>query len=244
MERFHETAGGRGTKGPRRAFTLVEVIITIALMAILAGTVVIGSGMLGSSRLRAAAGLVVTAVRVAITRANSTGHAVRLVFDMDGKRLLLEETEDRMLRIKETTDSHKSEGAAAGADPATEAEKAATEYADGIVKGPRAPRARFKAVALGANEAEPGKGRELGTGVSYRQVHTEHDHKPRTEGRAYLYFWPGGETERAIIQLKRDDDTVLSVLVSPLTGRAKIERGKIELEERRMEEDFGTKEAP
>jgi len=243
MEILHETAGGRRTHRPRRAFTLLEVIVTIALMALLAGTVVIGSGMLGSSRLRAAAGLVVTAVRIAITRANTTGHPVRLVFDFDGKRLSLEETQDRMLRVKDTGDTKTSEGVAAGADPASAAEKEATEYADGIVKGPKAPRARFTTIPLGQNESDPGKGRELGLGVSYRQVQTEHDAKPRTEGRAYLYFWPGGGTERAVIQLSRSEDDVLSVLVSPLTGRAKIERGKADLAEPRREEDFGMREA-
>lgn len=230
-----------------RAFTLVEVLVTIALMALLAGTVAASTGMLGSNRLRSAAGLVVTAVRIGITRANATGRTVRIVFDLEGKRLSLEETTDRMLRVKENPrDSKKSEGASAGANPATELEKQSMDYADSIVKGPRAPRAKFTGIPLGSNEPEPGKGRELGAGVKYRQVQTEHDGKPRTDGRAYLYIFPGGGTERAVVQLTRSDegDDVLSVLVSPLTGRAKIQRGKFDLEEPRREEDFGMREAP
>lgn len=227
-----------------RGFTLVEVLVTIALMALLAGTVVIGSGMLSGSRLRGAAGLVITAIRIGITRANSTGRSVRLVFDLEKQRLSLEETTDRMLRVKDNPrDSKKTEGASAGADPAGEIEKQSAEYAEGIVKGPRAPRARFKAFPLGSSETSPGSGRELGKGIKYRQVQTEHDGKPRTSGRAYLYIWPGGGTERAVIQIERDEESVLSVLVSPLTGRANIQRGKIELEEPRRDDDFGTREA-
>lgn len=215
-------------------------------MALLAGTVVIGSGMLSGSRLRGAAGLVVTAIRIGITRANATGRSVRLVFDLDKQRLSLEETTDRMLRVKENPrDSKKSEGASAGANPATQIEKEASEYAEGIVKGPRAPRARFKGIPLGQSEPEAGHGRDLGLGIKYREVQTEHDAKPRTTGRAYLYIWPGGETERAVVQVQKekDEDSVLSVLVSPLTGRANIQRGKVEMEEPRREEDFGMREA-
>jgi general secretion pathway protein H len=237
-------AGARRTKN-LRGFTLIELLIAIALVALLGGVIVSGSGMFGGSRLRAAAGLVVSAVRLAVTRSNVTGHPVRLVFDLDQQRLIMEETSDRMLRVKDTGD-HTAEGAAAGADPATAAEKESLEYADSIVKGPRAPRAKFKAIKIGNDDTEPEKGRELGTKVEYRLVQTEHDSKPRTKGRAYLYFWPGGGTERAVVQIARKgaaEDEVLSVLVSPLTARAAIQHGRVEFQAPRTEDDFGQRQA-
>ena len=238
-----EHAADRPAKAGTRAFTLVEVFVVIALIAVLAGTIVSGSGMLSSNRLRSAAGLVVTAARLSITRANTMGHPVRLVFDMDEGRLLMEETSDRMLRVKETSDSKTSEGASAGADPATAAEKESVEYAEGIIKGPKAPRAKFSAIPIGSGDSEPSKGRELGRGIRFRLVQTEHDRKPRDKGRAYLYFWPGGGTERTVVQLERaGSDDVLSVLVSPLTGRARIQHGKVDLTEPREEDDFGSRE--
>jgi general secretion pathway protein H len=225
-------------------FTLIEIIIVICLVAVLGGTIVSGSGMLSSNRLRSAAGLIVTAVRLAVTRANTTGHPVRLVFDIDASRLLLEETSDRMLRVKETSGGKPVTGAAAGADPATEAEKEAVAYADGIIKGPRAPRAKFAVVPIGSHDDAGAKGRDLGASIHYRLVQTEHDLKPREKGRAYLYFWPGGGTERAAIQLERSGSAdVLSVLVSPLTGRAQIHHGKVDLLELRRDDEFGVREA-
>jgi general secretion pathway protein H len=90
-----------------------------------------------------------------------------------------------------------------------------------------------------------GSERELGTGIRFLQVQTEHDLEPRTEGQAYLYFWPGGGTERAAIQIGRQGDTTgLTVLVSALTGRARLQRGRVELEEGRRDLDFQEREEP
>ena len=36
-------------------------------------------------------------------------------------------------------------------------------------------------------------------------MQTAHDDTARTTGRAYLYFWPGGLTERAAIQIRIGD---------------------------------------
>jgi general secretion pathway protein H len=214
--------------------------MAVALIAVLSGTLLFGSGMLGYNRLRASAGLVISGVRLAMTRANATGRPVRLVFDLDEDTIALEETSARMLRVKDTGDKG-SEGTSAGAEAVTEAEKEAVEYADGIVKGPKAPRASFAPIKSFGFDGEPN--RSLDRGVRYRAVQTEHDDKPRVDGRAYLYFWPGGDTERAVVQLNRDgDDEGLTVVVSPLTGRARIERGAVDMEAPREDVDFDVRE--
>ena len=230
----------RGVRGSR-GFTLIEVLLVVALIAGMTAMVVSGSGMLTSTRLRAAATLIMSSVRSALTRANSMGRPVRLVFDFETGRLLMEESRDLMLRVR-----NGEEGAKAGAQAATEAEKKAAEYAREIIQGPRAPAANFISVPGFAVDGEdPALGRELGPGIRYLQVQTEHDLEPRTEGRAYLYFWPGGGTERAAIQISRaGDPDGLTVLVSALTGRAKLSRGRIELEEARRDLELQEREEP
>ena len=228
-----------GDRHRARGFTLVEVILVVGLMAILSAMVVSGSGMLSGTRMRSAGALIMSSVRFAMTRANSIGRPVRLVFDIDNGRLLLEETRGRMLRVT----SH-DEGAKAGAQAATEAEQQAAEYARDIIQGPRAPQAVFSPVESFASDSDdPALGRELGKDIRFVQVQTEHDAEPRVEGRAYLYFWPGGGTERASIQITRPGDHQgLTVLVTGLTGRAKLERGRVELEEARHDTDFQDRE--
>ena len=144
--------------------------------------------------------LIMSGVRLGLTRANTTGRPVRMVFDLESDRVVLEESASRVM-LREKDDEESTGG---GAEAATEAERKARAEAERILEGPRAPRASFKPVKqFGFDADDPAQGRELGNGVSFRQVQTEHDGQPRQEGRAYLYFWPGGGTERAAIQLKR-----------------------------------------
>lgn len=225
-------------KQPRtRGVTLLEVLIVVALLALMAGAVMFGSGMLGSSRLRAGATLIASGVRLGVARANASGKATRLVFDLESNRVLLEEADSsRMLREKKAP--------AAGAEPASAAEREAKSESDRILEGPRAPRPKFSPAKQFADTPE---GRELGSGVDIVDVQTEHDDDPVTEGRAYLYFWPGGFTERAHIKLKRaGSEEALTVIISALTGRTTIERGLVDFPEPRSddEEDQGERAEP
>ena len=225
----------RRSRSRSRGVTLVEVLIVVALIGLLAGAA-IGSGMLGSSKLRSAATLVAAGVRSGIARANSIGRPTRLVLDLDGDRITIEEaSSSRMLREKSKP--------AGGAQVATEAEQAAKAESDRILEGPRAPRTAFQPAPAFADAPT---GRELGSGIDLVQVQTEHDEEPVTSGRAYVYFWPGGVTERAHVQLRRAGDPEgLTVTVSSLTGRTRVLRGRIDLPLAKSdkEEDQGEREA-
>jgi general secretion pathway protein H len=148
--------------------------------------------------------------------------------DLDHQKIWLEETNLPMLV------EWKDKTGTGGADAVTQAEKAALEDGERLVKGPMAPRPQFRAIdAYGFGEIESGKGgKSLGRAVMFRAVQTSHDDEPRRSGRAYLYFWPGGLTERASIQVHIGSDTnetTLTLLVSPLTGRVTVKAGPVDL---------------
>ena len=87
---------------------------------------------------------------------------------------------------------------------------------------------------MGAQDQLGKKGpRALESGIKIRSVETGHDAEARTEGRAYLYFWPGGRTELASIQIRigdsDEDSQTLSLEISPLTGKVTIKPGPVEL---------------
>ena len=220
--------------------TLIEVLVVLVLVGLLTSVVVLGIGGIGSARLRGSATLVISLSKVAITRANATGRPVRIVFDLEQNRIALEEaTGSRLLRVKE---GDKSTGA--GAEASTDAEKQAEAQAENFLQGARVARPNFvptKRVELGGENM--GAGRALESGIVYRQIQTDHDSKARTEGRAYLYFWPGGATEWASVQLKsKGKKDVLTVLISPLTGRSQIKLGAVELPNRNSDGDINERE--
>lgn len=220
---------------------LVEVLIVVALMAILTGSLLGSRGLLAGSRLRGAATMVLTGIRQGMTLANTSGLPTRLVFDIDGDRLLLEQSAERMLRKR----SDDPEDTTAGAEPATEAERKLREDAAEFLEGPREPPPRFMPVeGFELDPEDDTPGRSLGQDVTLLSVRTEHDAVARTEGRAYLYFWPGGGTERAVIQLTRvGREEPLSVVVSALTGRAELVSHAVDFEEPSADVDFGEREA-
>ena len=220
----------RRPRNSRRGLTLVEILVVISLIAVVSGVAIGGSMQLPSARLRRSATMIASAIKVAYTRATATSRGLRLVMDLDQQKVWLEESRRPMLV--------QSSGASAfaGAEAITKAEKEALVANDRIMQGPPVPKPRFTPIeAYGFGDVDSGKGgKSLQTGITFRAVQTTHDDAPRTSGRAYLYFWPGGRTELASIELRigqSDEDTrTMTILVSPLTGRVDVRGGAVELE--------------
>jgi general secretion pathway protein H len=227
-----------------RGLTLIEVLIVMAIVALIMGSVVVGSGQLASSRIRHSSTMIVGAIRVGFARASATSKSVRLVMDFTESEIWLEEGDQPMLvQSKDKTGT-------GGASAATVAEKEAIEEGGRIVKGPTAPRTAFREIdAMGVAASTPGKGHKpLERGIKFREVQTSHDDLPRKEGRAYLYFWPGGQTERAVIQLKmgeaNEERDALTLLVAPLTGKVTVKDGAIAIAKPQDDKESSDREDP
>ena len=219
--------------------TLIEILIVMAIIAVVLGGVLAGTGQLAASRLRHSATTIAGAIRVGYTHATATSKSVRLVFDLDEQTMWLEEADRPMLvQSKDTSPS-------GGAAPATVAEQQATTENERIVKGPVIPKPSFKTIEpAGVAATAKKKGpKPLERGIAFRSVQTTHDDGPRTQGRAYLYFWPGGRTERAVVQLfpcsvktpedrvrcVHDEASTVTIEISPLTGRVTVRDAATEL---------------
>jgi general secretion pathway protein H len=212
-----------------RGLTLIEIFVVISIMALVTGVAVAGSMQLPSARLRGSTTMIASAVKVGYTRATATSRDLRLVMDLDTQQIWLEQSDIPMLV------QSKGKEASLGTDPMTDKEKEAIAEGERILKGPVIPKPRFKPLATwGFGDTQAGKGgKALQRGITFRSVQTTHDDKPRTSGRAYLYFWPGGRTERAAIQLRigesNDEDHAMTLLVSPLTGKVTVKGGTVDL---------------
>lgn len=208
-----------------RGLTLIEVLISLAIVGLIAGIGVLGVGAQKSAKMRAGAVLVSGAIRTAYAHASGVSKPLRLVLDISERQIILEESSSTLTIVK----NDKTGGAAA----ATEAERAAQEEAEAILKGPRPTRPTFSQTTAFGFSPDAGKqGKELPSSVRFVQVETGHEEQPSTEGRSYIYFWPGGQTERAAIQVttaapdeEPTDANSMTVLVAPLTGKTEIKKG-------------------
>ncbi len=218
----------RALRAHQRAVTLVEILIVLLIVTLLLAGVVMGSGQLASAKLHKSATALTGLIRVAYVRATVTARSERIVFDIDNSKFWLEESEQPML-----VQTHDTTGTG-GADPVTAAEQQALAETARLVHGPEAPRATFHKVKPGlyaAGDNQGGSDQGLPFGIKFRAVQTAHDEEARTKGRAYLYFWPGGLTERAHVVLRKGDSLAdadaETLVVAPLTGSAVIKAGNI-----------------
>lgn len=210
-----------------RGMTLVEILIVLGLIALLTGGAMAGLGQFTGARVRQSATTITGAVNVAYARASATSRVVRIAFDLDKGTYWLEEA-DIAAFVQRPDPDKLSRTSSAAEDEASEEMKR-------VLSGPKIAKPAFKPVnewGIAASTAAKGP-KSLPDGAKFASVQTTHDVAPKTEGKAYLYFWPGGQTERAVIEIGRVKDDVeaerLSVLVSPLTGRAVVKKGDVTL---------------
>ena len=217
-------------------FTLVEILIVVAIAAVLAGLSMKGLRSLRKADLREASAELSGAMRYLFDRASTTGKIHRLVIDMETHMYWAEVSDDRFFIPREETeqDMRKREEKEAGEDEeqAKKQERAAREAESG--KGPAA-NSSFDLSKLEVGDFRPKRARFASfkdlalkpvklKKAKVRSVYTPRVTDPISSGRAYVYFFPLGQTEAAIITLTDPDseDTIYSLVAHPITGRVRI----------------------
>ncbi len=206
----------RGRQARARAgMTLIEVMIVILIIAVAATGVSYGLGAVTQANLRSACMTLNAASRGAYGRAIAENATVRLLFDLETDQMSFEEAHGRVVLTR--------------LDDATRAELEDGE--DGTVVDPwAAAAARLQNTlhpTFGASPFSPITGRQfrargLPGGVHIVRVLVPHEPDPVEEGQAAVYFFPGGQTENAVIWVGDDNDRVYSVEIHPLTGRGTV----------------------
>jgi general secretion pathway protein H len=211
-------------------------MVTLAIVALLTGGAIKGLRSLRRTDLREATTHMSGAVRYLFDRASTTGKVHRLVIDIDSGRYWAEISDDRFyvpheaeseqaLRTREEKEAAEDEEArlrreererdrarGSGAPTSSSFDLSKLEVADFRPK--RARFAAFKEMALKPVQLKKAK---------LRSVYTPRVVDALTTGRAYLYFFPLGQTEPAIITLSdMSGGSLYSLVVHPITGRVKI----------------------
>jgi general secretion pathway protein H len=229
---------GRG-RGTASGFTLIEIMVVIAVVGLISGLGIKGFRSLSRSDLRAASTRLSGTMRFLFDRASTTGKVHRLVLDLENGRYWAEASDDKffiprdsespeaLARREEMEAQQDSEDEERRARREKEAAARAAQTSSGAgsfdlskievgeFKPKRARFAAFKELAF--------KAQTLKKSLLLRSVYTPRVTEPVTAGRAYVYFFPLGQTEPAIVTLSdQGAETIFSLVVHPLTGRVKI----------------------
>jgi len=202
-------ARGRGHRG----FTLVELMIVVAVVALLAAAVVPAVSSISGADARRSAGELAGSLRSLFDTAALRHVTCRMVLDL-GERSFGAECAPGVVGVAR--------------DPERDAKVDDELLADRFPDERDAERRRLLARSrFGAYTDRLLRHRELPGKTAIRSVRVEGRSQPVTEGTAYVHFFPGGQAERAWIELV-DGDTVYTVVVEPFTGRSRVVSGVVE----------------
>lgn len=219
--------GRRRAREEREAgFSLIEIMIAMAIAGLLVGGAVLGFGAAQRANIRSSSAQIAGAARFAYARALRRHVTTRLAFDFERNQFTVEERDGQFLLRDPTNEARRSlldeptdeELAEGGSDPWARAE---ARLSDAIAPGRDTSFADI-------SEEMPENLREELDGIMFLQLITPHELDPRQDGKGYIYFFPGGRAENAVIQLRDEGGEVYSVALHPLTGAPRIVAGEYE----------------
>jgi hypothetical protein len=222
--------------------TLIELMVVMVLIALVVGSAAAGFRSLAKSDLRSSAAKMAGAIRYLFDRASTTGRVHRLVLDMDKGRYWAEVSDDRFIMAggRETEESRKKE-ADKLAKEAEDAKKRSEEKS-----GLDEMQARYRPEEFRPRRARFGTFKETVVkpvdlkGTLIADVYTPRLDEPLDVGQGFIYFFPLGMTEAAIVHLTdKKREAVYSLVVHPLTGRVQIKNSYVEPPLQKQFDDAG-----
>lgn len=192
--------------GSSLGFTLIELVMAIVIIGVVTAAVATGVQNVRGASVQAESGKLAAAVRYLYNLAVVSGRNQRLVIDLDARTWWAEEQ--------------------ASADPCEAfllPGQDAEEAEDGTDQRPG--RGGFEMTTSQLLQKT-----ELDKGIFFGGVMTSHDTQPVEKGQAYVYFFPNGTTEHALVQIRGNEDDWMTVEVMALQGTAKVHPDKVELD--------------
>lgn len=215
----------------QRGLTLIELVIAIAIAAVLFGAVVTGVGAITGARAKESAGQLAGTIRAVYDEAALSGRTCRIVFE-------LPPDDDKDASVKYATQC--ASGAVATLDDRDQEIRQANEQRgereegrsrrsrdlrrddgpslDDVLSSERG-RVEQAAKFSGFEPLEVGRD-EIPSSVRM-SVWVRGQREPVKNGIAYLYFHPQGYADRAMVFV-RQGDNAWTIRVSPLTGKAQV----------------------
>ena len=218
----------RKDKNPRRdqtGLTLIELVIVVSLIALIVTIVVPSVVNIIGANLRTTAAEVAGAIRFTYDLAARKNVAFRLVFDLDEQAYWVESASEKYLLEKEKTGV--SEGRL---DEEAQQERSRRFFDRSYIEGGEMWQPKGKPSF--SDFAGPyTKKKALPQDIFFQDVWVAHQEDRVTAGQAYLYCFPTGMTELAVVHIGDYGEDAYTLVVQALTGVVKIHSGYVEAEE-------------
>ncbi|MBS2024353.1 MAG: hypothetical protein JST92_18290 [Deltaproteobacteria bacterium] len=207
--------------------TLIEISIALAIAGVMVAIAVPAINSITRAQLRQRAGQLAGGLRAMYGATALLGKSCRLAIDLDAGAYQSECAQRAVTLSKEGERSRNGEREKTQEEELLENAKGREGLSDeDKTKLELAQKNAFTAY----KEIPP---TQLGSSVKFSSVWVQHQPEPYNKGIAYVYFWPSGLTEAASIQLEQGDD-VMTLLVSPLTGRVRVITGAADAPEQKQ----------
>lgn len=200
----------------RHGFTLIEMMLVIAVVAVVMGGASMGIGAVTRSKIRSACMHVASSARFAYNRSISQGVNMRLLFDFEKGTLAIEQSEADVGLARESRQEIEDGEAV---DPWAMAKSRLENPLEPVIE---ASSGFGPVVNDDGDTLKQYQAHSLGDGIRVHKLITPHEKDDRISGQGAIYFFKGGTTEHAVVQLTDSQDNVYSVELHPMTGRAKV----------------------
>lgn len=237
--------GGRdaATLRAARGLTLIEIMITLAIIGLVMIVGYMGLRTVTKSTLRGDTAKVAAALRNAYNMAAQTGKHYRVVFDLKQQTFRIQvcegnaklhrsdkekavPDENAMRRLKEVRRQNAMLSAINQAKTPEQATEMAAALAGVNLGGARCGPPKFP------NGKPDPRGRPLRMRtkqhIAIQRILVQHLKDPQTDGIVSVNFFPLGYAEKAVIEVGDEDGDSYSVLVYGLTGRVDIKTGQLD----------------
>lgn len=208
------------TRSSESGLSLVEVVVALAIVSMVTAVAIPAASSAMRLELKSSAAKISGLMKATYDEAALTAKPCRLVFDFEKRSVtaqvgdahltLRDERRGGLVRALSNTqkpDDHK-------ADEEMDVRDLVQKRYDYDLTS-AAPKAGFSAI-------EGAKPLNLPGGIRFEDIEVEHQMAPIKSGQAFLYFFPTGLTEHALIHLKDEQGRVFAVELEALSGRTRI----------------------